>query len=163
MDAVCSVCFKPTRTRAQPCDHPICEPCALRWFLVKPTCPTCRGTVLGISPSSHRTANVKKVAMPKGETCIGVTVCSLPSGVVVRQVQRDSVAHTSGLRCGDVMTHVNGIPINEARHALTIFSKARECQVPVECTIRKTSRRKTLWKKICMPFHDSWTLSCRSP
>lgn len=133
--SLCVACMTPTRTVLCPCSHPMCEPCALTWFKRKLTCPTCRGTVLKVHPSSHNPYLVRVVPPMVTDGKVGLALSPHAEGVLVQKVHKNTPAQLSGIRCDDVVTHINGIPICRPRQAFEMFQRAREYGENVRCTI----------------------------
>ena len=132
----CCVCFEPTENMAMPCGHSICETCAFLCLNETPKCPTCRQVIVKLSHSTHEPRQIK-VLHPVTTGKIGITISAHSKGVVVSKVTKKSQTHFSGLRQGDIITHMNGIPQKKPVYAIALINRARDLQVPVACTILK--------------------------
>ena len=136
-DCCCVACFTVTENTLMPCGHPMCETCAIKWLKQKPLCPTCRRVVLTIVPCTHIPKH-SQIIQPAGNgTHVGITLSSHSKGLVVTRVRRKSQTSISGIRRGDIVTHLNGIPQNKHANAIAIINCSTRCQVPVTCTVIK--------------------------
>lgn len=59
---------------------------------------------------------------------------------MVIQVTRNAVAHRAQIRVGDVVTHLNNIPVTQSSHAVSIIQRAFAHGIEVRVRIKaKTS------------------------
>lgn len=142
----CVACLKATPTCLLPCKHPMCELCSATWLQRKPTCPTCRVTVLGLYRSTHRPKVLLTINVCD-EAVLGLALTSDDKGVRVVRVHTGSCAHQSGIRCGDVITHINCIPVSDQERALSIIEAARNKKIVLECSILSTTQ--SMWLSLC--------------
>lgn len=137
MDGCCVACFNVTENMLMPCGHPMCETCAIKWLKRKPVCPTCRQIVLTIVPCTHVPEHSNIIQPADNGEHIGITLSSHSKGLVVTRITRSSQTHISGIRRGDTVTHLNGIPQNKHAHAIALIDCANRCKTPVKCTVLK--------------------------
>ena len=141
MEEECAVCFCETAERTRPCHHPVCDACLQKWILRHHyTCPMCRQPVLGPDDDhATRTDRGSVVIDPSSGTFFGVTVRYTMSGRgvrVTRTVPRD-LMHASGVRPGDILTHINGIPVNDPGIAILLLEGATNERVRVRLRTRR--------------------------
>lgn len=156
----CSVCFAPTSNTISPCAHPVCEECIDKWILVheRTTCPLCRGTVVSTRttpPNVLTTVSVRigilerlrrlshtdssiyiKITLPANQHA-GVTYknASTTKGVRILKLKKKDRAHHCGLMVGDVITHMNNIPVHNHEHARDMTNRATDAKVDLVCTV----------------------------
>ena len=159
-DTECAVCFSPTDNTLPPCNHRVCLECIHRWTETSLFCPLCRGVLLGrqpllptrdaavIHPQKHRHVSKRMrecvVHNPPG-TFPGISVYNAVDGVMIRDVRKVDQAYKSGLRVGDVVTHINGMPVTDHATAVAIFDTARIHGTTLTCTLRGWS-----WRWSCL-------------
>lgn len=136
----CPVCFQTTDEFVYPCQHRLCVDCARSWMRRgNHTCPSCRQVVVRLS-NAYDNAPGESVVISNisPRQHLGITLTSsAPQGVLVRQVGRADLAYTAGLRVGDVITHINSIPINEHSVAVAIIETARHNSLPIGFRLRR--------------------------
>ena len=123
----CPICFHACRPVKLACGHKFCAAC-LRLQLVRDTrCAICRQGITGASPPLVSPfASNRRVWIPSGEHAklefeeFGVR-CT-PEGTVISGIHAGSFAHRVGLRSGDVVVAVNGVPCTSRVYATYIFS-----------------------------------------
>ena len=137
----CCICFQQTTNWVAPCQHLMCEPCALKWFHTKAnSCPMCRGIVLSPAPTPRVVGpGIKIVCTPSGT--LGVVVESHARGVKVLTVDKAGDAYACGLRKGDVVTHMNAIPLRSTEQAVDMLDRAKDCSYPLCCAIDPHKKR----------------------
>jgi hypothetical protein len=142
----CSVCWNTTEDKLTPCSHPLCNSCAERWLPKSITCPICRKTVVAAALDTPSDARVVVVCIRK-KAHLGLTLSgsACGNGVVVSHTNPTDAAARAGLLRGDVITHLNRIPISRHDEAIRLFNVARDIGHNVECTL---APRKSRW---CFP------------
>ena len=133
----CAVCLEETLDRVKPCGHAVCKSCTTRWIARnKCTCPMCRQPML--ADLDDTTSDKAILIDPRTGTFFGVTVCNTVSGEGVRVTQTNPVdlVHASGIRSGMVITHINGMPVNEHQVAILLLNNATASQTRVRLRIR---------------------------
>lgn len=133
----CAACYMPTTGSVVPCGHLLCHACAQRWLAIRPTCPVCRSVVVMVRPHTSRGSS-KFLVLTHGHA--GVTLANAPAGVAVTRVNPRDMAWKSGLRRGDVLTHMNGVPLKTHENAVKIIERARALGTVLECTLASTKR-----------------------
>ncbi len=71
---------------------------------------------------------------------MGVTLTSGQQGVRVIRLNRRDLGYTYGLRVGDVITHINNIPIGDHQMAINIMDRARMTSLPIRLSVRRRRR-----------------------
>lgn len=79
---------------------------------------------------------------------LGITVCSSRHGIRIRKLVRRDLAYRTGLRNGDIITHINSIPVSDHRTAVHIIEAARENLIPISFRIRRLSRLHRMWSRL---------------
>lgn len=128
-----------------PCGHVLCTACSTQWCLNgKATCPMCRGPIVAMQSTTSQPCaknvihiSFDGVAIPR---YLGITLHSADRGVRVRALQRDGIARHSGVRVGDVITHINSIPTLQHSVATSILDGARVAKLPIRLTVRREWR-----------------------
>lgn len=140
--AHCVVCLEPTTAALEPCRHSLCSTCAGRWLPKSPTCPVCRGVVVAARLPYACLDGALAVVVPSPVRPLGVTLTDAPGGTrIVRLVRKDE-GWRCGLRRGDLVTHVNEIPVQHHSHAVRIVDAAMGCGAPLVLHVR---RRPLYW------------------
>ena len=87
----------------------------------------------------------------QGQNRMGVTFISstLYGGVRVRALNRRDIAYRSGLRTGDVITHINSIAVTSHSAAVDVIETARANNIPLNLDIRRP------WRFLFMRRFDS--------
>lgn len=130
----CNVCLEDTDGLVQPCNHPLCATCAAEWLSRNPTCPICRSVVVGIVPCGEG-EKVRLIAF--APNChVGITLKNKENGVCVVRTHPHDLARKCGVRVGDVITHINGIPTRHHVNAISIVNHATYLQYPLLCRVR---------------------------
>jgi S1-C subfamily serine protease len=101
---------------------------------MRPTCPICRETVVMIRPHTS-CSNSKFLVLTHGHA--GVTIANTPGGVIVTKVTAKDMAFMGGLRRGDIITHMNGIPTVKHENAVQIIERARAIGTVLECAVQE--------------------------
>ena len=151
-DTECAVCMAGTCDRLQPCGHVVCTACFMRWVTRSPTCPLCRGVVIGTSSpdGALREHDGSIVLIEFGANLgresprdhAGITLTSHGNDSVrVRRVVRRDMAYSAGMRVGDVLTHINGVPVND--HATAVAMIDRATQSGATLAIRRRERQRS--------------------
>lgn len=137
----CAVCFQDTTHASVPCEHPLCTDCAAQWYRRRSACPCCRQT-----PASHTGlyAGVVSQLMIDGHP-MGMTVVDAPGGgVLVTHLHCRDRAFQSGVRAGDVLCHINGLPALTHDQAVAILETARAMRMEKVYIGLATSKRRKL-------------------
>lgn len=126
-------------------------------------CPICRQVYFQTTPDLYAPCGASKV-MRYGPR-IDITVADAPGGVVVRKVGhcmlQSSVAAggaatracaaggglcaAAGLRAGDGITHLNGIPCLSAKHCIAVIDAADTHEADVVCSLQPSRCRLCLF------------------
>jgi predicted metalloprotease with PDZ domain len=155
----CVACFNSTENIVMPCGHPMCETCAIKWLQRKPVCPTCQHIVLTIVPCTHVPEHSKIIQPANNGEHIGISLSSHSKGLKVTRVTRRSQTHSSGIRQGDIVTHLNGIPHNKQAHAIALIDCANRCKTPVKCTVLKEN----FWTQMKTMFRTRFPCTFNKP
>ena len=144
----CVACMSPTTETLVPCGHFMCGACAMQWVVRKPTCPVCRGVVVALPPTAAPTGPTVVIDFPKPSMHVGITVSDARGGGVrvVALVRKDR-AMQCGMRVGDVITHINGIPVRDHRNAAAISDRATQHGIALSYTLK--ARRSWWWWCLC--------------
>ena len=135
----CMVCFEDTAEVVQPCEHALCAGCAQTWFAHHElVCPLCRRAVTALPHVAPPGAHAVRIRLDEGSTHVGITIrtCSV-GGVRVLWVDPDDCAHRAGIRRGDVITHLNGLRVDDHRTAARIIDRSTEVRADIACTVRR--------------------------
>ena len=142
MPEECTICWTDTSSAVAPCHHPVCHRCATLWLQKSPTCPICRRTVVDVS--GRQSTGSRDVIVPLHvDARLGVTVTDHAYGVVLSYINRHDQCGRSGLRRGDVVTHLNGIRITTHANAILIINEAKRLGYDLAFTILE--RRSATW------------------
>lgn len=136
----CAVCFEPTSATLSPCGHVVCMQCAARWLARSPTCPVCRQTAIPTATDGMRSTVVIHFA---ADDFVGVTLHDSARGVAVLRTHQADLARKHGLRCGDVLDSINGVPLTTATQAVAIIDAGTLCRCPLHIKCRR--RRVLAW------------------
>lgn len=147
----CVVCLEPTANAVRPCHHAVCETCIDAWLARgHPTCPTCRGTLVAarVVPIVPLRGTVHlDVDGAKGAHAGLTLACGLvPGSVVVKCVMKTDRGAASGMRPGDVITHLNGMPVHDHASAVAVVDRATDLGTSLVCTVARRSR--PWWKRL---------------
>lgn len=145
----CVVCFSETSSKLDPCTHVVCEPCMRQWIDSRKRyshhCPVCRRIVISLTchtidldASNKGTYSCIPPSLDdiRFENCAqGVRVLSVDSKKNVRKA----------IRKGDVITHVNTIPIFDHYAMTSIYECAKKTQQPL---VIRRHIRPTLFRRV---------------
>jgi len=156
MEEECVICLTELDATAVrlSCGHRLHSICLQRHLQTdrRGRCPVCRRVVHDTTPRLNvdRTAAPSKaVVVAQSVTTsvaadatphLGITVGDAPHhhhGVVVRRVHRNDAAYRAGLRPGDVLTHVNGIPCASHAQVIAMLEGATHEGRAATCTLRR--------------------------
>lgn len=154
VDKECCVCFKDTDNLILPCQHRICKLCILRWCEKKVECPMCKKTV--ISPCAMENVERRSVCFPT-DVKLGVTLTNSKQGdgVFISRLSNDSVARSLRMHKGQLITHINDIPIAEHDVAVRIINSARETGFPIHfCIEGSLAAPTTCWHRFALKIKD---------
>ena len=104
----------------------MCTRCQTRWLRQSVTCPLCRGAV------DVPNADVIRIEFDTSvddREHVGITLRNAPLGVQVVHLDRRDRAYRSGLRIGDIITHVDGKMVTDHRRTVDHLDK---------CALEKT-------------------------
>lgn len=148
-DEECVVCYEPTCHYVRPCDHRVCEDCARRWVERSIRCPVCRSTLVAFTSPTHdaptAAATTIVVHVPLAAAShVGVSLMNNDTGGGVRitHVRPQDLGACHGLRKGQVITHLNGIPVSNHVSAVEIVNAACKHGIDLACTIALPPRRR---------------------
>lgn len=134
----CAVCFDETTDCVKPCDHPVCRKCVNKWVFSfnGNTCPLCRQPILYDTSSN----NDDRVVQTHTGSFFGVTVQNTTTGrgVMVTHLEPRDLIHTAGIRTGSIITHINGVPVNE--HYAAIYLLEHTTDGPVRIRLHNQTR-----------------------
>ena len=135
----CAICFNFTNNTVAPCGHVICETCIEKWYRKKSClkCPVCRQTLHSFNGKIIHDADF---VMFCGESDnYGITLKKCTDGVVVVKTVKNDIAQTSGLKKNTVITHINGIQVNNHENAIKILDSAKlhKCSVYINVLKKK--------------------------
>ena len=148
----CVVCYEETHNTVAPCGHGVCETCIDAWIARgHRSCPTCRGLLVATRPVGvterncvriyfhHRSDAARPSSTFSSTTAhhVGVTFGNVAGGVRVLALHPRDRGVACGLAVGDVVTHINAIPVNDHRTA-------------AEMTDRGTAARHTLVYRLAL-------------
>lgn len=140
----CAVCLQETRNTVQPCGHFVCPACIDTWVEKHHyTCPMCRGILVRLR-SDDADSDLKIVL--RGDHA-GITLVNAEGGVRVRRLIPCDRAYRAGLRPGDVITHLNSIPVCTHADAVAIVDRATQSRVDLAVTVKR--RKRTWWRQCC--------------
>jgi hypothetical protein len=143
----CAACLEPTAHVVKPCGHPMCRPCLGKWIARgADSCPTCRG-VLVCGVDAPAAAWKAVVDFPADDTHAGVTLTHTFCDDAVRVVRThpSDRATVCGLRVGDVVTHINGIPVRDHERAIAIIDRATVARETLVFWLR--ARGRSWWRR----------------
>ena len=138
----CCVCFREAAAALRPCGHWMCGACVDRWVARgHVSCPVCRGVLVAHpapadAPRGARRVWIDYAAAPDGDReHVGVTLATCVDGVRVKATHPADRARASGVRVGDVYTHLNGLRVRDHAAAIAIVDRAAACKVVLECRV----------------------------
>lgn len=127
----CPVCYATSAlcTQLLPCGHTFCRSCTTRFTQIKTQCPMCRGWILSTVPpfdTVHERDDSFECAceFTDSQKDAGVVLAG-DDDVVLRGCIKDGVAYHSGLRKGDTILSINGIPCAGHSQTAQVFRAAR--------------------------------------
>lgn len=141
----CPICFREGGLiAAQPCEHAFCEACIVRHCETsdRVTCPLCRGALVGLPRDLRADCTVE---LP-WRSYAGVTLANAEGGVVVRALHRRDRCKWHGLKVGDCLEAINGIPCVDHHKAIGVVDACTALHVPMVCTLRLP--RKRSWRLV---------------
>ena len=136
MTSNCVVCFEPTDAVLEPCRHVLCGNCAGRWLPRSPTCPACRRVVVS-APLPAVCPDGALTVVPSPRLPLGITLANAPGGTRIVRLVREDEGWRCGLRPGDLVTHVNQIPVQDHGNAVRIIEAATGCGAPTVLHVRR--------------------------
>jgi hypothetical protein len=148
-DDECAVCLQETSNRLQPCKHAVCGTCIDTWVAKHHmTCPMCRGVLTGTGRAPDTSKSLLQIVLKNGAHA-GVTLVNdaMSGGVRVRRLVLCDRAYRAGLRPGDVITHLNDLPVQRHADAVAIVNRATQVQEDVIVTVHR--QRRPWWWRMC--------------
>lgn len=135
------MCLEPTDDAARPCGHPTCAPCLHTWVARGgATCPTCRGVLTGADAIPPPAGGDLRLAFPPGAVHVGITLADSVAGVRVTRLHPTDLGLACGLRVGDVVTHINGLPMRGHTGAIAVIDRATRYREPLTFALRPRRR-----------------------
>jgi len=155
------------------CTHHFCTECLLEWCAEKPHCPTCRTVVREIRPDPEfdalnralrgatsaddaekptrraPAATEKKhqyLTLRFGDGAVaGLTLASRDDGPGVRvaRARHRDAAYMSGLRKGDILLSMNGVPCSDHMACVELVEAATRARRDVACIVYPRQSRST--------------------
>lgn len=145
----CVVCCDAVPRTIGPCMHTVmCETCLARWFQTSPTCSLCRQDSYGlVEPPSAKT--YMTIPLPEG-TYAGITVANSTAGVRINSLHPNDRCAAYGLRRGDVVTQINGLPCTNHIFAVRMINAADRANADIYLTtVRRAAPRR--WPRWLRP------------
>ena len=161
--ASCAICMDVISSAAiASCAHHFCHACLLEWCASpSPACPKCRmpihelrldpefdeaiAQVLGVAPAAASAASAPltiDLELPRGSKA-GITLANSDDGgpgCKVSRVNPLDMAYRCGLRVGDVIVALNGVPTTSHDQAIALINAATLASRPVRCALRPLAR-----------------------
>lgn len=158
---MCTLCF------SRPCDvnvdctggHQCCKECIQLWLKRKSSCPFCRRVVLGIERYPMGTENLPTGSTDSKDECVvtmqfdtfrhaGLTLdnanhASAPAVRVIR-LHHEDAAYAAGIRGGDLLLTMNGVPCVEHALCIDLVQAASTIGRPIVLTV---VRARHSWKE----------------
>ena len=144
------MCLECTEDRATPCGHLLCGTCAEKWNACgKNTCPTCRAPIVTVAPASNkRRGRTITIVFGRAQRShhVGITLTGsvVHTGVAIRALEPNDLAYRSGLRTGDVITHINSMVVTDHSTAIAVIETARRHGLPIQLNVRRPWRLSSL-------------------
>ena len=148
--ACCGVCLEElaedTRT-LQPCGHVFCAACVERlvaWELSK--CPMCRAVPTGLRGNDFQEGTETVVLVPSRERgcLVGITFSNTTfrgrHAVIVVRTRPNALARVGGLKRGDVVLSINGLPTVSHEQAVAIVEAATDREESMSMSTAPRSR-----------------------
>ena len=138
----CVVCYSDERSHRTV--RPLC--CAPRAPASsrprRPVCPYCLQTALGYSGVCTHVADLCVALDYDDASRLGMSLAGVVSeGVTVTSVDPDGCARRHGVRLGDVITHLNDVPVVDPVNASRVLDGNREARRRVHCSLLRQRRR----------------------
>ena len=136
-DICCCICFDaPPNTKLIPCNHQFCKNCTKKLIEKKVTCPLCRALILDI-PSLRNTIVAYKTITFQENTFAGITLSNMifKNAVKVTSLHSKDRAKICGIRRGDVIKSLNGIPCKDHTEAISIINGCTNYNLSIKCEI----------------------------
>ena len=152
----CAVCYEETQNAVAPCKHVVCETCIDAWIARgHRSCPTCRGLLVATRPVCvadrhcvriyfHDEEERRRLSSLASSTAhhVGVTFGNVPGGVRVLALHPRDRGVACGLAVGDVVTHINAIPVNDHRTAAEMTDRGTEARHALVYRLASRQRRR---------------------
>jgi hypothetical protein len=156
MESECVACYTPTQSKLAPCRHAMCDPCALKWLAISPSCPMCRSTITHCCIShQHREEKWIPLEVANTKAGCGITLSNCVGGVRVHALRKQGMAYKGGLRKGHIITCMNNIPVKDHANAILIVNACTEENTPIACFLYTG----LLDQEDCV----LWRVFCRAP
>ena len=141
----CPICLESLEgeTVLLSCTHVLHAACLTKYLQREDLgrCPLCRQTFYVTSPPidpAARSSRTIRYGTPTPHA--GITVVDAPRGARIQRIQRADSGATCGLRVGDVLTHLNGIPCRGHAHCVAVVDAAMLHRTDVMCTVTRPRR-----------------------
>ena len=138
----CVVCYEMTTDRVVPCNHTICASCARSWFTRRVVCPLCLQLPCKLVTSDGGDETDVFFDRPP----IGVTVTTRSNEVIVKAVQRS--AFKKGIRVGDIVRHVNDIPVTRHTDVISIVQNCEKHNLSIKLGMNLTAKPWFTYRKV---------------
>ena len=137
----CPVCFREVPlARIVPCNHEMCPRCFRQHLLNSTACPMCRGIICGSNPSLlEYEATPMRAYLTYSRSHVdgsfGFYVKEEQDRIYVTRVVPQSLAHHIGLRKGQEVLSINGLPCCRKKAIVDVMSKAHDIRMWVQSPI----------------------------
>lgn len=161
--ACCGVCLEPLASDTctlRPCNHTFCAECIKRlldWKLSK--CPMCRAVPVGLHGSDRKEEDKMAAATvllsPSRERgrLVGITFSNTTfrgrHAVCVVRTRPNALACGGGLRRGDVVLSINGLPTVCHEQAVAIVEAATDRGEPMSLSTTAPTHRRAWGRRPC--------------
>ena len=134
MDPFCPVCYQTGSLVTFPCTHVMCTRCVTTMLIRDSRCCMCRAQLTECRPTIIRDTQRTLQTSPHDTPPFGLT---LNVEHCVTDVTRGSVADRQGVRAGDHLVGVNGLPCKTREVTQTILRESKEgCRLVFSASAR---------------------------
>ena len=139
-DSECPICMEFGTELSTNCGHGFCDTCFEQLMTYSRKCPICRQTVLSVHPYLPSSRDIFIPMDTDAPNHVGITVTTRAlGGVRVTRVNRNDAAHRCGIRSGDVIFRINGIPSVSHDEAVFLMNSATQSKTSMYVTVRRRS------------------------